>query len=573
MSKGSYDESQQAATAPLRVLLDKSGTAIGLLGPDGTKESGDAVLDALGFVRAKKALTGVIEFSPINNTELDPTIRAMNGKITSVLGVKILDFGATDFLPTGAAFSGSGTYGNLGRLAVQSTGEVRHNPAGWTDGSACLEFTPNSDSGELRLYFDGTTGFSPLDFYDENGIALHYIIPDGDPAKANFSLGMEYANDAVSTGPANKAFFSFFRNDSVRSPQDKEFGGEKYTRFRFDSLATDTKAGPWPGYALTPASAGTGADWTKPVNFIRVMVSKFSGKTIKLKSLRRGGWSTPCIVLGTDNAVPDPLSALVAPLCAKNKVAAYANQYWQELDFDPRAKDRYHRLYAAGWELAGNDVVDRPLGIDVLDPVTMRAAITTTRDRNLAAGWLRGLRVWIANNNSTSQLMISELRAAGYVANRNGGAEGRYCFPEGGVPDRYRIPGASIDGGTLTTIQPLIDRCIEYGATMWMYYHNVWAKSLVDHDRTNNATGTAGAPIAVSAGETTAQYRARALALGTAVGNATVAYMDARIGAAAGLAIWFEDLADIINYIGTKQQAGALVTLRPSDWCADVGLL
>lgn len=498
---------------------------------------------------------------------------AYTRKVRGIKGQQIIDFAGAGFLPAGTSFSGSGTYNSLGRLAVQSTGTLVHNPTGWSDGTACFEFTPNADAAEFRMYFDGTTGFTPLNFNDVNGIALEFEITDVDTSKSAYSISMEFSNDAASAFPANRAGFNWFVNNNVTGPTYREFRGKKYYRFRFDSLTTDAKSGPWPGYGLSATLAGTGADYTKSVNYLRFTVNKFSGKTVKFKRLLLGGVSTPCIVFGTDNAGPTTLSRFLAPVLAVNQVAAYANQYWAELDGDPNAIERYRRMYAAGWEINGNDLIDRPLGADVLDQPTMASAIQTTRNRCMAEGWLEGSRVWVANNNSTSYLMIQELQRAGYVANRNGVSEGRYVFPEGGVPDPYRIPGTSLDGKFLADIQPMIDRCIEYGATMWLYFHNIWSKAQIDNDRTNNVTGVSGAPMAVTAGQTPLTYRQAAVTLNNAVGNATVAYLDSKIGTSTAYASFYEDILDIVNYIITKQNAGALVTRRPSDWCRDVGLL
>lgn len=503
---------------------------------------------------------------------------AYQKKVHSVKGKQILDFADSTFLYSGASFTGTGSYLSEGRVAVQSSGTLYNNPTGWHDGTPCLEFTPNADTAEFRFYFDGALGAglanSPLDFNSNDGVAIEFEITGVDTSKSNYSISMEFANDATNLYAANKASFNWFRNDSVGTATYKEFKGRKYYRFRFDSTAADAKAGPFPGYGLTATSGGTGADWTKPVKFIRMVCTKFSGKTIKFKRILLGGHSTPCVILGTDNAGPEPLVSLVSALTARNGVAMYANQYWESLDASNGvALERFRRLYAADWEINGNDVVDRPLGATVTDRATMAAAINTTCSRQLAEGWLEGSKVWVANNNSTSDLMIQELQAAGYVANRNGITEGRYVFPEGGVPDPFRMPSLSCDGKFLTDIQPMIDRCVEYGATMWLYFHNTWSKAQIDADRTNNLTGTSGAPIAVNAAETPAAYRTRAAGLGTAAGGATVVYMDARIGSAASLAIFYEDLKEIIDYIAAQQLAGNLVTRRPSDWCRDVGLL
>ncbi len=168
--------------------------------------------------------------------------------------------------------------------------------------------------------------------------------------------------------------------------------------------------------------------------------------------------------------------------------------------------------------------------------------------------------------------MVRELARAGYVANRNGATDGRYVFPEGGVQDPFRLPALSIDNTNWTAIQPVIDRAITYGCTSWLYWHGVISAARLDADRTANVTGTAGAPIARSGTESTAQYRTRAAALGTAVGTASVAYMDARIGSAA-LAIWWEELKQLIDYLAPRNMDGTCVVAGPEEWAADVGLL
>lgn len=533
-------------------------------GPDGSGE----------LSRWNQTRSGLVD--PVTGLSITP---GYTKKVHSVKGKQILDFADPTFLASGASFSGAGSYLSAGRVAVQSTGTLVNNPTGWHDGTPCLEFTPNADTAEFRFYFDGALGAglpnSPMNFNDVNGIAMDFDITGVDTTKSNFSIGMEFSTDATSLFPSNKAGFSWFINNSASTATYKEFKGRKYYRFRFDSTTTDAKCSQFPGYGLSAVLSGTGADYTAPIKFIRMTLTKFSGKTIKFKRLLRGGYSTPCIIMGTDNAGPLSLDTLVAPLVAKNAVGFYANQYWAELDASSGAAlERFNRLYDAGWELNGNDVIDRPLGATVLDQPTMASAIQTTRTRQIAEGWQEGCRVWVANNNSTSYLMIQELQAAGYVANRNGTEEGRYVFPEGGVPDAFRMPSPSCDGKFLADIQPMIDRCVEYGATMWLYFHNTWSKAQIDSDRTNNVTGTVGAPIAVNAGETPAAYRARAVALGTAVGTATVTYLDSKIGSSgAALAIFYEDLQPIIEYIGTQERAGVLVSRRPSDWCRDVGLL
>ena len=485
-------------------------------------------------------------------------------RIRSLLGEPIGLIGLTG-LSAGSSFSGSGSYGGQGILAVQSSGSITHNPTGWADGSACLEFTPNTDSNaEFRIYIAAGVSIS-----DSDGLAFEFSLPEMDTAKQHFSIGFDYSDSASNLYPTNTAGIDVWRCDATTATS-REKAGQKYIRQRFDYAATDAACGAWPGYA--PTSSGSGADRTKKAKWLRFRFGQFSGKTIKIKEVRRGGRSTPCFVIGSDNITPDTLALRGFAYAGALGLPTYVNQFVSIWDNDAALTDRIDRLYAAGVEVNGNDVVDRPLGQTVTDAATMRAAVVGTRDRLKQEGWIRGSSVWIANNNSTSYLMINELAAAGYVANRNGATDGRYVFPEGGVPDAFRIPAASFDQMNWTAIQPIIDRAIEYGCTLWIYWHGLISSAKIDEDRSANVTGTAGAPIARSGTESPSAYRARAAALGTAEGNATVVYFDARMAATA-LGMWWEELKPLLDYLATKRGAGACEVLGPEEWCAEVDLL
>jgi hypothetical protein len=487
------------------------------------------------------------------------------GKVVrSMLGAEAFDLMAVSGLPAGASFSGSGSYASAGNLAVQSTGTITHNPTGWYDGTACLEFTPNTDTAEFRIY--NATG---LNISDDDGIAFEFGLPEPDTSKVNFSIFFDFGNDAVNLFPTNLQQVRVWVCDQTTA-QTKEKGGQKYVRNLWDATAaTDAACGAWPGVINTGVNAGTGADRTALIKYFRFRINKFSGQTLKFKAVRRGGRSTPCFVMGSDNANPEMLFSAMAYAASKG-LPTYLAQYLSGLT--GAALDGYRRASAAGVEITGDDIVDRPLGSTVFDEATMRAAVEGTRDGLAALGFVRGTKVWVANNNSSSALMIRELARAGYVANRNGATDGRYVFPEGGVKDPFRLPATGLDQLNWTAIQPIIDRAITYGCTSWLYWHGVLSSARIDADRTANVTGTASAPIARSGTESPSAYRARALALGTAVGTASVAYFDARIGSAA-LAIWWEELKQMFDYLAPKNRDGTCAVLGPEDWCRDVGLL
>ena len=488
-------------------------------------------------------------------------------RVRSTLGAVAFDLMAATGLPVGASFSGAGSYNSAGILAVQSTGTITHSATGWYDGSACLEFVPNADSAEVRIYL-GATGYN---ISSEDGIGFEFGIPENlDTSKQNFSIGFDFSSDATNTSPANLQSVQVWTCDQSVA-QTKEKGGRKYIRQRWDATAaTDAACGAWPGYTSVAVIAGTGADRTALCKYIRFRINKFSGKIVRLKSIRVGGRSTPAFVIGSDNANPYQMFEAMAYMAAKG-MSGYLAQYVSGLTGSAAALAGYLSANAAGHEITGDDVVDRPLGSTILTEAAMRAAVTDTKT-GLATLGLQASKVWVANNNSTSYLMIRELALAGYVANRNGATDGRYVFPEGGVQDPFRLPAAGIDNLNWTAIQPLLDRAIVYGCTLWIYWHGVLSSARLDADRTANITGTVGAPVARNAAETLTAYRARMVGLGAGAGAASVTYFDARIGVNA-LGVWWEELQPMIDYLNTRNRDGTCVVVSPREWCADVGLL
>lgn len=538
-------------------------------GPTRTRqEEGPLYVDSLDAVRVgpdgeqRSAMLTASQVAAVDALVSGNGIRGR--KVKSLLGPVAIDLVTASTLPAGASFSGAGSYNSAGALAVQSTGTVTHNATGWYDGTACLEFTPNSDAGEVRFY--NATGWY---ISDDDGVAFEYELPEMDTSKVNFSIGFDHSSDAVSLFPSNLKSMDVWRCDATTAT-GKEKAGRKYIRQRFDYDSTDANAGAFTGYAQ--GTTGTGADRTAMQKYIRLRVNKFSGKTVKFKAVRQGGRSTPCFVMGSDNGGPEDLALRAFGYMAAKGMPGYANQYLSGLAV-ASILDRYQRIYAAGFEVNANDTIDRPLGVDVTDEATMRLAIELTRDTLAGYGFERGARVWIANNNSSSYLMIRELERAGYVANRNGSeTQQRYIYPEGQAIDAYRLPSTSIDNLNFTAIQPMLDRAITLGATMWIYWHGVLSTARMDADRTANVTGTAGAPVARSGTESLTAYRARAAGLGTAAGNASVVYFDARVASTA-LGIWWEELVQMIDYLAPKSRDGSCVVLSPEEWCADVGLL
>ena len=150
----------------------------------------------------------VVSGTGLYGSEVDSVRALVSGagirsrRVRSMLGAEAFDLVGLTGLPAGASFSGSGTYANAGVLAVQSTGTITHNPTGWYDGTACLEFTPNADSAEFRVFVAAGVNIS-----DDDGLAFEFGIPDDlDTSKQNYSIYFDYSSDAANAFPANTAY-------------------------------------------------------------------------------------------------------------------------------------------------------------------------------------------------------------------------------------------------------------------------------------------------------------------------------------------------------------------------------
>lgn len=494
------------------------------------------------------------------------SLRQRRGRTNSMLGRVAVDLVTASGLPAGASFSGSGSYASAGNLAVQSTGTITHNATGWS-GGPCLEFTPNSDSAEFRIY--NNTGY---DWYSSDGLGIEFELQDLDQAKSNFTINLHYSNSATDLYPSTDlGYVRVFVDDNASNYWVRQRGGRQYIRQRWDATAnTYAAAGAIYDYENVGVLSGSPVPQAR-VKFIRFTVNNMSGKTLKFRRLYAGGRSTPTFILGSDSASPSELFDAFAYMASKN-IRGYLDQYISQLAASADSLRGYQAAHAAGHDICWNDTVDRNFPASVTTLSGSQAAVNSAKASLAGYGFQRGASIAVTNNNAWSNNMNQALQEAGYVLSRQGVNTGNFVFPEGGVPDPFRIPAWSLDNANFLTFKPMLDRVVQYGCTHWLYWHGVLSDARMTLDRNANITGTAGAPLARSGSETISAYRTRVAALGTAIGNASLAYFDARIGSAA-LGIWREELDQIVDYLSTLQAAESAVVSTPTEWAIDVGLL
>jgi len=425
--------------------------------------------------------------------------------------------------------------------ANQSSCTAVWNPTGWSDGTGCLEITPDVEDdafAEFRMYLDSTKQF---DLWSDDGFAVEWMCPNMESLSGtNPKVSIEFGSGATSTAsPANRTEFRLINYPSGTV----YFSGKRYDRCRWDITTSDAKSGPWPGTA--PIVTGAGVTKMSTINWTRIILTKFGGKTFKFRRIVRGGRARPVIVMATDAAPFYPLSELVSAYFAQAGWKWSINQYFGGGDgVDDLAKSRavINAVYSAGGDFNVNDLIDRNLSTAGLTSAQSRTMAESCISKAIAYGWRRGSNVFVYNNNGFNDSVVDGLLAAGIVAGRAGINEGRFVYTEGGVVNPMRLPSATWDQLTGVQITAQVDRIIESGATQWTYWHNVFSTARVTDDG-QTAVGVS----------TPSAYAALNSAYCTPRGiNA--------------LTVWWEELKTGLDYIKAKEAAGLIDVMSPSEW-------
>lgn len=474
-------------------------------------------------------LTGGIGISANGAQSLDT--RVVNaGRVLSSPGTTVLDFSLGSSVATSTA--------------TQSSCTATWNPTGWSDGTGCLEIVPNSDSfGEFRMYFDSAKQF---DLWSDDGYAVEWEMPFIEDKPANPSIVFTIGTGATSTAtPANTRAVRLF----AQSSGVVYFSGKRYDRHRWDYDASDANCGVFPGYA--PVITGAGVVKANTINWCRFEITRYGGKTIKIRRVVRGGKARPCLVLGTDSAAFYPLNELVNAYMAKLGWKWSINQYFGGgggIDDLARSKTVINAIYASGSDYNINDLIDRNLATAGLTQQQVYDMAAQCLVKANGYGWRRGQNIFVYNNNGYNDVVVAGLQRAGVIAARGGIADGRYVFTEGGIVNPMRLPAASWDQLTTAQITAQVDRLITYGATQWAYWHNVYSTARVADDG-QTAVG-ASTPSAYAA--------------------SNAAYCTPR--GINNLTVWWEELKAALDYIKSKEMAGQLDVMSPSQWCLANGL-
>lgn len=458
----------------------------------------------------------------------------------------VLDF--SNGIPTGMTVQAAG-----------GTVNIVYNPTGWHDGSGCLEFTPTGANPTMRAFLDANTQFK---FASDDGWGIEVMLPSVDNKAVNYQVTVGFGAGAVSTAvPANRIEQRIF--DGLASNSGNYFSGVKHDRYRWDCLNTDLKAGPNFGYL--PSVYGSGITKNSVVNWMVLYCSDaYLGKTIKIKRVTAGGKGRPALVVTVDYLSDQHLDLIGSKL---SSFGWRFNGQFMSQDMDlvtgylGTKRDYLTRIWRSGGDMNPNDVIDRNLR--TADYSTAKALIKQNIADMKSVGTYslgRGTNFYVYNFNGYNDDVIRAFVEEGMIAGRAGIQEnGRFTFTENGVVNSMRMPAKNWDTASVQSMKDQIDRAIEYGVTIHVYYHKVWSKAQVvlDGFTAPGATET-----------TTAYYNARVAASDTAA----VSYLTARGITNDNVSNWSEDLLEAFAYARQKELSGEIDFLLTSEWMNRVGL-
>lgn len=433
------------------------------------------------------------------------------------------------------------------QIATQNTCTYQHNPTGWHDGTGCLEIVGDAeDLGwiELRMYFDSGRHFQ-LD--SEDGFAVEFELPDmSDITAANNSFGIEMGKGASSAAvvPADRWSNTLFVQQNGATLHNH---GVFYQRCRFDTDTTDAKAGPWPGY--NDAISGAGIAQNDTVNWLRFLWGSLPSRTIKIKRIVVGGRSEAGLVLVWDSIQGHHANRISQRLAKYGLKGNFCSTLNDTILPYTSSISSVNRMNAAGHAFLPNDMVDRNLATSGLTQAEVYSMLKELDAALASRGWDRGRGIYVYNNNAYNTAVVNALEQAGYRAARAGATEGRYVFTEGGVKNPFRLPSVGADSKTVAKQLEYIDRGIEYGASLWLYMHNLFTKAQVAYD---------GQP-AVGATETCSEYAVRNPSY-CATKGINSSYN------------WVEDVESLIDEIAERVAGRTLKVFDGAGWCNAVGL-
>ena len=302
---------------------------------------------------------------------------------------------------------------NITMVAQGGTCTIAYNPTGWHDGSGCLDWTPTGSSPTIRALLNGSLPFA-ID--SDDGWGIEFMVPTATDPTVNAYINVVLAAGGVSAGsvPTNNSDWRIYQ--ALANAQSQKFNGVRYSRFRFDILNSDLKAGPVSSGVIT---AGGGGAITKQslVKWWCLYATKaWLGKTIKIKRFTRGGRARPALVVTFDNNYRYHADIYTAYWNKLNwQVSAQLlTQAWVTGDLPysnvGSSKLALQSMWANGSDLNANDIVDRSISPESY--ATIYAAAKQWQQESAAFGFpgtTRGQNMWVYNNNAYNDEPIRAL--------------------------------------------------------------------------------------------------------------------------------------------------------------------
>lgn len=383
--------------------------------------------------------------------------------------------------------------------------------AKWGRETDSLRVTP---SANVNAYITKAFAGAPQDWsaVTEFGFTIYSDrdLPANATVTVNFSNDQTWINTRGFTFPLNAV-----------GTRD----GRQYIKVRLDQAATNF--GPYAGTGTDGtgwSTGGTGAAFSSNIQWMRIDLTNLSGIPIWIEGVYTGGATRPAVVLYFDNwwdgnpgAQKVRHSQYIKPILDQYGWKCGITVPLDAIDNGgPTSLAEMDRMHTEGHDIICNDVTDAGLITQGISADQVREQVRRTRRTLAGYGLTRGNSIWCLNQNESNQAIRQVMRDEGIVYARGGVTERRWQHWEMGI-ESFVGGSSGLDGMSSAKVKALWQRAIDYKGVAEVYWHTFAAGGVIDGARP-----------------------------------------------AQSLTSWVEEFADYMADLRTKEQAGLIDVLSPT---------
>lgn len=300
---------------------------------------------------------------------------------------------------------------------------------------------------------------------------------------SNATISFSYSNDQTWTN--YKQFTMPLGSAGTRD-------GKQYIKVRVDQATTNF--GPFAGAGTDGtgwSTNGTGATLNNNMQWIRLDFGNLVGIPIWVEGVYTGGGARPSVALYFDNwwDLNPGASYVKHSQYIKPILDAYGWKCGITVPLDaigganPTSLAGMRALYDEGHDVILNDVTDAGFITQGISAAQCAVQVDATKRALASYGFSRGNNIWVLNQNESTMAQRAALAAAGVLYARGGTAERRFQHWEMGVENLLCAGSSGLDAVTSTKIKALWQRVIDYKAHADAYWHKFNVGGTIDGAR------------------------------------------------------------------------------------------